>query len=169
MKIKKIIPVLMAGLMFVGGTVPVLASDNHEVGYEEASTGTTRDTVVTYSEDASFIVSIPKNVELASDTKSASYDIEVAGSILGGTQVVVTPVDAVADVDGVNFYMSDTAPIAKDDVVATVVQPETVWSDTDVTYEGTTKSGDISAPGLTAGSWEGTLVFDISLSDVAAE
>ena len=55
----------------------------------------------------------------------------------------------------------------KADVDATVTQAETTWSSTEVnvTTTGTIKTGNISATGLTSGSWKGTFNFSIAMSD----
>lgn len=145
----------------------------YHVPYSEFSQegGTSRDSTVTWenlgpgiSDDT--VVIIPKDIPLGKDTKAAEYGITVKGSIPYDRKVTVTPRDEVGTLDGVNFYMHDTNPLEalkKADVPATVVQADTEWSVDEVTPEGTVKNGDISAPGLTYGSWEGILTFDINM------
>lgn len=47
-------------------------------------------------------------------------------------------------------------------------EAETTWSSTEVNVAttGTTKTGNISATGLTSGSWKGTFNFSVAMSDV---
>lgn len=62
--------------------------------------------------------------------------------------------------------MSDKGTVGtrKADVEATVTQAETIWSSAQVCAEnGTDKAGNVSALGLTSGTWEGTFTFNIAL------
>lgn len=122
------------------------------------------DMSVTY-EDNSFVadvlVTIPKSVAL-NETKQGTYDVTVKGEMEKALGVSVAPHDDYEDVDGVNFTMSTQG---KDDVVATIVQPETVWSYKEVTAEGTTKHGTITAEDLSRGLWEGHVKFDINMGE----
>lgn len=155
MKIKKFSKLLSVGLAFALCLAPV------NTGFVSAAenNATQRSTLVTCEVGAYFDVSIPKTVQLSPETKSASYSITVKGEIPLDDNVSVSPKDDIADMDGINFYMSkDTARNA--DVPATVSQDGTAWNYDEV-LEGAAKNGSISAPGLTPGSWEGNLVFEI--------
>lgn len=175
MLMTKVVPMMMAAMMLSTPAAAVTAqaapsdTDTHfNVGYEEASKGATRDTEVTYHEDASFTVTIPKSITLGS-AKDATYDVKVTGSITGDKKVVVAPHDDVDATEGINFLMQDqNTGLKKADVPATVTQAVTDWSATEMDTAGAagvTKNGSILASGLTAGTWKGDMTFDISLAN----
>lgn len=177
-QVMKFTAIAMASLMAVGTFTPPLttlaAEDVHTVPYSEFSQdgGSSRDTIVTWDNDGSdnidydgTVVIIPKNLPLGKNTKSADYNINVKGAIPYDKKVTVVPRDEISDIEGTNFYMKDQNPLEalrKSDVPATVVQEDTEWSVDEVTAEGTVKNGNVSAPGLTFGTWEGILTFDIN-------
>lgn len=122
------------------------------------------DMSVTYEDNnfvADVLVTIPKSVAL-NETKQGTYDVTVKGEMEKALGVSVAPHDDYEDVEGVNFTMSTQG---KDDVVATIVQPETVWSYKEVTTEGTAKQGTITAEDLSRGLWEGHVKFDINMGE----
>lgn len=160
----KILTSLMAATMVMGSTMPVFAATTAQqtVNQTEADPGTTRETEVTYTQSSTFTVTIPKTIALDGSTKTADYDVNVKGDIASDKQVKVAP-DTI-------FKMVDqsTAAKKKTDVDASVTQAETTWSSTEVNVAqtGTTKTGNISATGLTSGSWKGTFNFSVAMSDV---
>lgn len=106
---------------------------------------------------------------LDGQTKDSDYTVKVSGDISSDKQVSVAPQDALADIEGTNFYMVDQAVTGtkKADVQADVTQDSTVWTSAEVcALSGTTKDGNVSAPTITAGSWKGTFTFNIALEDV---
>lgn len=172
----KLYSALMAGTMMMGTTLPVFAAttESQDVTQTEADSGTTRATEVLYTQASSYTVTIPKTITLDGATKAADYGVKVSGDISSDKKVSVVPQDVLADETGVNFYMVDQATTAtkKADVVATVTQNATEWTsaelcvkDADETVVGTEKSGNVSAPDITAGSWKGTFTFNITLQD----
>lgn len=160
----KILTSLMAATMVMGSTMPVFAATTAQqtVNQTEAEPGTTRETEVTYTQSSTFTVTIPKTIALDGSTKTADYDVNVKGDIASDKQVKVAP--------DTTFKMVDQSKAAKKktDVDASVTQAETTWSSTEVnvTTTGTTKTGNISATGLTSGSWKGTFNFSVAMSDV---
>lgn len=160
----KILTAVMAGTIMMGSTLPVFAATTNydtisqtEIGED----GTTEDTVVEYTQASTFTVTIPKRIVLGSD-KTSGYNVNVKGDISSADQVKVAP-DA-------NFDMIDKGTVGtrKANVKATVTQAETVWSSAEVCKktedkEGTDKAGNVSAAGLTSGTWEGTFEFSIAL------
>lgn len=160
----KILTSLMAATMVMGSTMPVFAATTAQqtVNQTEADPGTTRETEVTYTQSSTFTVTIPKTIALDGSTKTADYDVNVKGDIASNKQVKVAP--------DTTFKMVDQSKAAKKktDVDASVTQAETTWSSTEVnvTTTGTTKTGNISATGLTSGSWKGTFNFSVAMSDV---
>lgn len=113
--------------------------------------------------DAEITVVIPKSIAL-SKQKEATYSITVLGTAEQGVSVTCKPHDDVEDVDGINFIMS-TSNALKDDVIATVVQEDTIWQSNEITEAVVSKVGTITAEGLSRGDWSGILTFDINLSD----
>lgn len=165
----KILTAVMAGTMIMGSTMPVFAteSDPWIVEQTESGTSATRETEVYYTQSSTFTVTIPKTLVLDA-SRTAEYTVNVKGDVSSDKQVSVTPQDALTDVQGINFYMVDqaTATNKKADVEATVIQDVTVWSSTDICKaNGTDRTGNVSAPGLTSGSWAGTFEFSIVLED----
>lgn len=158
----KFMTAIMAGAMMVGSALPVFAEEAEQtVGQTEADTGATRETEVLYSQASAYTVIIPKTIILDGETKDADYAVNVKGDISSDKQVQVAP--------ETSFQMKDqaAASIKKTDVDAAVVQDETVRSSAEVcaAETGTTKNGNVSAPGITAGSWKGTFTFHIELQD----
>lgn len=144
-------------------------NDPYVVDQTEAEAGTTRDTEVLYSASSTFSVTIPKTIVLDRDTKMSGYTVNVKGDISSDQQVSVAPQDALEDAEGVNFYMVDqsAATNKKDDVQANVTQNDTIWSSAEIAVAdtGTTKTGNVDAPTITAGSWKGTFTFNIAMQD----
>lgn len=121
---------------------------------------------MTYKQSSSYTVTIPKTITLGTN-KQASYSVKVSGDIGTNQRVYVAPVDGITDTENIDFYMEDqTADSKKADVVATVAQNKTHWNSEDVSnaYEETNNS--VSAPDLTAGTWEGIFRVEIRLETV---
>lgn len=159
----KILTSLMAATMVMGSTMPVFAATTatDTINETQVESGTTRPVEVTYTQSSTFTVTIPKTIALDGSTKTADYDVNVKGDIASDKQVKVAP--------DTTFKMVDQSKAAKKktDVDASVTQAETTWSSTEVNVAqtGTTKTGNISATGLTSGSWKGTFNFSIAMSD----
>lgn len=167
----KILTSLMAASMIMGSAVPVFAAttEDQHVSQAEADPGTTREAEVTYTQSSTFTVTIPKTIVLDGSTKTSDYDVNVKGDISSDKQVTVAPQDAIDSIDGINFYMKDQSSAAKKkaDVEANVAQAETVWSsaEVDVANVGTTKTGNVASPKISAGSWRGVFTFNIAMND----
>ena len=119
------------------------------------------DITVTYKQSSSYFVTIPKTIALGVN-KQAPYAVKVTGDIDTKQRVYVAPVDGITETGDLDFYMKEKDN-KKEDVVAKVTQNKTYWSSEDVAnaYEATNNS--ISAPNLTAGTWEGTFQMEIRL------
>lgn len=125
------------------------------------------DIKVTYQQSSSYAVTIPKTIAL--DTKKqAAYSVKVSGDIDANQRVYVAPVDGIADSENLDFYMSDLSG-KKADVVATVTQNKTYWSSENVANAYEETQNCVSAPDLTAGTWEGTFQVEIRLETNAAQ
>lgn len=146
-------------------TIETLANDSAGTGTSGSGWTTEEnsfeDIKVTYQQSSSYTVTIPKAITLGTN-KQAVYSVKVAGNIDANQRVYVAPVDGIAGGENLDFYMSDLSG-KKEDVVATVTQNKTYWSSENVAnaYEETNNS--ISAPDLTAGTWEGTFQVEIRL------
>lgn len=146
-------------------SIETLANDSAGVGSSDSGWTTEEnsfeDIKVTYQQSSSYTVTIPKTITLGTN-KQAAYSVKVAGNIDANQRVYVAPVDGIAGGENLDFYMSDLSG-KKEDVVATVTQNKTYWSSENVanTYEETNNS--VSAPDLTAGTWEGTFQVEIRL------
>ena len=104
---------------------------------------------------SSFTVKIPKTVILTGAANSSgSYTVKVSGDIAGDEVITVKPDESVA--------MKQSG---KTDVTATIEQTKTTWTVEDAgLVGGLSTTGTITASGLTAGQWEGSFNFDISLA-----
>lgn len=119
------------------------------------------DIKVTYQQSSSYTVTIPKTIALGTN-KQATYSVKVSGEIGSDQRVYVAPVDKITDSENLDFYMSDLSG-KKADVVATVTQSKTYWNSKDVTAAYEESNNSVSAPDLTAGTWEGTFQVEIRL------
>ena len=165
----KILTAVMAGTMMMGSVLPVCAATTNynPISQEEVGEfGTTRDTEVLYTQASSYSVVIPKTIVLDAVSKDSDYAVRVYGDISSDKKVTVAPQDALADIDGINFYMKDqaTAGVKKDDVQADVTQDVVDWTSAEVTAD-TSKDGNVAAPTITAGNWKGTFNFNIALAN----
>lgn len=146
-------------------SIETLANDSAGAGSSDSGWTTEEnsfeDIKVTYQQSSSYTVTIPKTITLGTN-KQAVYSVKVAGNIDANQRVYIAPVDGIAGGENLDFYMSDLSG-KKEDVVATVTQNKTYWSSENVAnaYEETNNS--ISAPDLTAGTWEGTFQVEIRL------
>jgi len=157
--------VSLIGAVLLNASIPTFAS----VDETQNPTGTVGECAVVYelgtasnpgssATDGNYMVTIPKKITLGTD-KTATYTISVAGDIASNKQVTVIPEQS--------FLMKDVSVASggKEDVTAKVTQEEVAWNWSEVA-DAAEKEGSISAEGLTAGSWEGTFNFSITLADL---
>lgn len=143
------------------------ALSDDSVGTDSSDSGWTteensfEDIKVTYQQSSSYAVTIPKTIAL-DIKKQAAYAVKVSGDIDANQRVYVAPVDGIADSENLDFYMSDLSG-KKADVVATVTQNKVQWSSEDVANAYEETQNCVSAPDLTAGTWEGTFQVEIRL------
>lgn len=153
MKNKQIVSFVLAGMLTVStlfGGITAQAAETNTM----SETGTKAcDIKATIGSE--FTVTLPKTITLDSKTKAADYTISCEGDLAGAESVTVTP--------DVSFAMTQND---KADVTATVTQTkttfrsstyETALTDQEVKIGGETITGNITAPGLTAGTWDGTM------------
>lgn len=123
-----------------------------EISSADINNQTTGQSEVIYEQESNFTVTIPKKIALSSD-KSAEYSVTVSGSVGAGESVSVVP-DS-------EFIMNETGG-RKTAVKGVATQDDTVW-DYEQIEAGDAKTGNVSASGLTAGDWSGSLRFNINL------
>ena len=104
---------------------------------------------------SSYRVTIPKYIVLSGITKSAQFKVTVDGDIAGYETINVLPDE------NFNLYSKDKNP-----QIANISQDNTSW-----TYStlNTIANGNISAPDITAGKWQGTFNFNINMNKVAGD
>jgi hypothetical protein len=96
-------------------------------------------------------VTIPKSVTLDGSTKSGTYTVKVSGDLSGEEILSVTP--------------EKTVSMSRDDgasVSGTITQSKTKWTSEAV---GDSGKGTISVSDLSAGEWEGSFDFTVSMLD----
>lgn len=146
-------------------SINTLADDSAGTGSSDSGWTTEEnsfeDIKVTYQQSSSYTVTIPKTIALGVN-KQATYAVKVTGDIDTKQRVYVAPVDGIADSENLDFYMSDLSG-KKADVVATVTQNKTYWGSEDVANAYEETQNCVSAPDLTAGTWEGTFQVEIRL------
>lgn len=116
----------------------------------------TSETTVYADIDTEYTVTLPKVAKLDKATKDSAYTVKVQGDIAGTDSVIVEP--------ETSFAMHTNG---KDDVTATVSQTKTKFEASEITGDGVTEAGKIAAPGLTAGSWNGSFNFNVQLRKAA--
>lgn len=112
----------------------------------------TSETTVYADIDTEYTVTLPKTIKLDSADKNSDYSVKVQGDIAGTDSILVEP--------EASFAMHTNG---KDDVTATVTQTKTKFEASEITGDGTTTTGSVSATGLTAGSWNGSFHFNVEM------
>ena len=116
--------------------------------------------------NSGIVVTVPKVQILdgkAGASNSGVYKVEVRGDISADTVITVSPLDEMADRDGVNFEMSSDG---KDNIPTDVEQERTAFTYADGVRPDSpaTTTGVITAYGMTAGIWNGDFQFNIGAS-----
>ena len=153
---KKSMPILMAGIMLLGSIAPTFATVND---IHTVTSNSNQQTEVIYNQESNFEVTVPKLVDLGND-KTTNYLVGVTGDISSDEVIKVIPDES--------FLMKDVSGTTnlKADVTATVTQDKTEWIFNEFATNG---NGTISAPDLTAGTWEGKFNFNIKLEALIEE
>lgn len=147
---KKIIGLIMICVLSITPAYAAVESENILT-----APGTSETTV--YADiDTEYTVTLPKVAKLDKTTKDSDYTVKVQGDIAGTDSIIVEPETSFAmHTDG------------KDDVTATVSQTKTKFEASEIAGDGATEAGKIVAPGLTAGSWNGSFNFNVQLQKAA--
>lgn len=147
----------------------ILMISNNMVAFAEdqyISTESSATTTVTYNDTGSFSVIIPKTITLgvSNDSASANYSITVSGDIPSTEKVYVTPIDGIDTTSAIDFYLKDVnTSVAKNDIVAVITQNKTSWSYDEIKNGSTKSDNKVEVSNISAGAWEGTFNFSISL------
>ena len=172
MKNLKICLALIAGCF-------ILFSNPEEV-HASSTTDITESTQVKQAEidlnvqvDSTFTIGIPIETDIDEKTGTGSYQISVKGDIDPRYKLVVAPVDeyttALGDTTAnINFLLKDKANALspKDDLVVNIISDKIEFICTDINPDTETlvnTSLSLADGKLTAGIWQGTIRYEISL------
>ena len=151
---RKTLAILIATLTIFSSAVPVIAADdtnqNYGIETESAKTNVTLDIA-----DSEILVSLPKTVIVSGERDSQDnlykgyYGVKVEGDYAGNEMVTIVPDTTV-----------ELSQTGKASVEADISQDKTQW-----TYDesGAVAEGEISTNKLSAGMWNGTFNFNVSL------
>lgn len=154
---RKLLVTAMAAMPMLGMLGGNIASAKVVTGITNKAT---EEVKVTVSQPSTFSVIIPKEIELEAKTNtdySEDYTVVVEGNIAGNETITVKPAAS-------SFAMKQNN---KTDLSASVTQTQdnqtAVYSEL---KNGAKKNlaGKVEVGGVSAGTWEGTFDFDISLT-----
>lgn len=146
MRTNKFLAGLLASVMVLTTPIAVMAADTQNV-----TSASTVSANVTYSQDSTFTVTIPKSITIDGTSKQASYEVKIAGDIAGNDRVTVT---TSADVSMTDSH-GKAAVTATNDLTSVFLAYEAGTT-------SVTRTGNITASGLSAGVWTGTMTFTIA-------
>ena len=171
---KKIVSCTLMGVTMLNSVVPALATYSHidDVEYDEKGnsvaeihetqeivSGQGAQTEVYAKVGSDFKVIIPKSLTISGTTKTGAYTVDVTGDISGTEFIKVVPEES---------FLLKTA--GKPDVTANIIQDKIQWSYNEVlNSRAVIGNGEIYASGLTAGEWDGSFWFNISLEDLTSD
>lgn len=147
---KKIIGLIMICVLSI---TPAYAAVESETSLTAPGTS---ETTVYADIDTEYTVTLPKIAKLDKATKDSDYTVKVQGDIAGTDSIIVEP--------ETSFAMHTNG---KENVTATVTQTKTKFEASEIAGDGATEAGKIAAPGLTAGSWNGSFNFNVQLQKAA--
>ena len=157
---KKLLVTAMAAMpmlgMFGGNFASAAVVSTDQIDRPENSSYTaTEDVLVKVTQQSTFSVVIPKEIvleEVTSPVYEEDYTVVVKGDIAGNETVTVTPDGTV-----------DLLQSGKANIKATVDQKVTTATSAELANNAQKSlDGTVTATDVTAGSWQGTFMFDIS-------
>lgn len=110
---------------------------------------------ITYENENNFNITIPKEIQIDAQTRSASYSVKANGNILE-TQVLSISPDT-------NFSLKENG--GKNNINGIITQNGSICYYNDLKDTGVEYTGKIDIPELSAGEWTGNFNFIISLSN----
>lgn len=133
------------------------AAQNTKTQYSEITENGTQTSVYLTVDDSDLIVSLPTTVIVSGTPDEdgnyiSNYSVGVKGDMSGSKQVSITPDENVTLIQK-----------GKDNKTATITQDKTEFT-TDDFKNNTVTTGNITAQGLTAGSWNGKFNFNVTYS-----
>lgn len=157
--IKKSIAIIIATFTVLNTTIPVFANEANQVYSIENDTAKTN--VTLEIADSEILVSLPKTV-IVSGTRDnqdnlfkGHYGVKVEGDFAGNEMVSVVPDTTV-----------ELSQSGKASVDADITQNKTQWT---YNESGEIAQGEISTCDLSAGMWNGTFNFNVSLDKYIPE
>lgn len=163
MKRKKFLTALLSAAMMLTAIAPgtAFADELPMNSYTAASQGSV---ICQASVDANFSVKLPVAVTLNND-QAFSMPVQVSGDLVKGDTVTVTPAASVT-----MEYMTADTDHKKQSIVGTVSAGKTEFPFEELFNGNVVKdaSTTVMVSGLTAGTWQGQLTYDISLKHTDA-
>lgn len=169
-KISKLVSGLLCFSMMFSNVLPAYAMDavitENTLGGEDLSVNerNPEDITAIYKQASSFFVTIPKT-NVLDGWKQPTYAVKDSGVIGSEQCVYVAPVDGIAGIANIDFYMKDQAfENAKHDVVANVTHNKLHWNSAEVAEGHKQDDNMVSASDLTTGAG-----IDISQMEINLE
>lgn len=167
---KKLFATLLTTCLLISSHLTVFAETTD---ITESSVDKTAQIELNIEINSTFTVGIPISAEIDPSTGTGTYDVSVMGDIDPRYKLVVTPVDTYTSTDGdatsdINFLLKDTTTVLnpKEDIVVNILPGQTEFICTDINLETPVtinNSLQITSGKLSAGTWEGTMKYSISL------
>ena len=159
MKRKKFLTALLSAAMMLTAIVPgtAFADELPMNSYTAAGQGSV---ICQASVDANFLVKLPVAVTLNND-QAFSMPVQVSGDLVKGDTVTVTPAASVT-----MEYMTADTDHKKQSIVGTVSAGKTEFPFEELFNGNVVKdaSTTVMVSGLTAGTWQGQLGYEINLN-----
>lgn len=170
-KTSRISALFLAGIMLFSST-PVMAASigsvssdkttgydstqNAYTSYQDIGEGSSKTNVYLTVDDSNVLAAVPTTIILNGEADSkgnntGTYSVKASGDISGDKELTIAP-------ESETVTMKQNG---KDDITAVISQEKTVFSSEELA-KGATSTGSVSAS-LTAGSWNGSTNFVISL------
>lgn len=180
---KRVLSLLLAFTLSMGLAAPAMAYNSEGSKVDETGAATGQDeaqgveseysecdfeasehvTEVYATKESTFSVLIPKTIILSGDGEhTGEYVLKVKGDVEDDDTISITPQETEIEL---HILKGNKAPIT-----AIVTQEEDTKAGADIGEDWTPlANGSIAAPGLRAGSWQGTMSFDIVLNKADSE
>lgn len=176
----KIVSVLIAVSLMLTLAIPAFAANltnsTADITYDLAVDGSTAtaetktaEATVTAAQASTYSVKIPKTISLNGTNGNGNCNVSVKGNISGNQTITIAPVDEIDATESIDFYLSEISSAAnkKSNVIATVNAAKTTFVYSDLSAaDWADFAVALSAP-LTAGTWTGTLTFNIAITNAA--
>lgn len=146
-KIRSLISIM---LLCIAIMIPVVVSQAESVGIVK----------VKYYVPNCISITIPQSIDatVSNNRVTGNYSLRVEGSISPSSMVVLRPVNSSIRIQEKSYAGS---------VIGNITQEKRYWSSTDV-RDGMTANGTITAEGISAGNWTGSVEFVLQVVESSA-